>query len=188
MPAASTMVAWFWLAGVEVMTSKPTGAIVAFGDSITDGTQSMADANMRWTDQLARRLMAQRGNQKTSVLNEGIAGSRILHDSLGPNALARFDRDVLAQTGVTDVIVQMGGNDVFTINPAEEVTVEQIIQGHRQLIERAHAKNLKVYGCTLTPVEGFLVPGTPFPFSHLQRKLNATPSMRGSAAAGSTTG
>jgi len=97
------------------------------------------------------------------VLNEGIAGSRLLHDSLGPNALARFDRDVLAQSGVTHVIVQAGGNDIFTLNPDEEVTVEQIIQGHKQLIERAHTKGLKVFGCTLTPVEGFLQPGTPFP-------------------------
>jgi lysophospholipase L1-like esterase len=70
---------------------------------------------------------------------------------------------VLAQSGVTHVIVQMGNNDVFTINPAEEVTVDQIIQGYRQLIERAHAHGLSIYGCTLNPVEGFLVPGTPFP-------------------------
>jgi len=97
------------------------------------------------------------------VLNEGIAGNRTLHDSLGPNALARFDRDTLASTGVTHVIVQLGGNDIFTINPTEDVSVDEVIQGHKQLIERAHAKGLKIYGCTLTPVQGFLVPGTPFP-------------------------
>ena len=98
-----------------------------------------------------------------SLLNEGIAGGRLLHDSLGPSGLARFDRAVLAQTGATHVIVQMGNNDIFTINPAEEVTADQIIQGHKQLIERAHAKGLKIYGCTLNPVEGFLLPGTPIP-------------------------
>ena len=98
-----------------------------------------------------------------SLLNEGIAGGRLLHDSLGPSGLARFDRDVLAQTGATHVIVQMGNNDIFTINPAEEVTADQIIQGHKQLIERAHAQGLKIYGCTLNPVEGFLLPGTPSP-------------------------
>jgi lysophospholipase L1-like esterase len=87
----------------------------------------------------------------------------MLHDSLGPNALARFDRDTLASTGVTHVIVQLGGNDIFTINPAEDVSVDEVIQAHKQLIERAHAKGLKIYGCTLTPVQGFLVPGTPFP-------------------------
>ena len=170
MPVSSTTLARFWLAGVDVAASKQTGAIVALGESITDGSQStqlrppsQLDDSVRWTDQLARRLLAQPGIRAMGVLNEGIAGNRLLHDSLGPNALARFDRDVLAQTGVTHVIVQLGGNDIFTLNPGEEVTVEQIIQGHRQLIQRAHAKGLKIFGCTLTPVEGFLLPGTPFP-------------------------
>jgi len=97
------------------------------------------------------------------VMNKAIAGNRILHDSLGPNALARFDRDTLASTGVTHVIVQLGGNDIFNINPTEVVSFDQVIQGHKQLIERAHAKGLRIYGCTLTPVQGFLIPGTPFP-------------------------
>ena len=163
MPFSSTTLARFWLAGVEVVASKRTAAIVALGESITDGTQSTVDANNRWPDQLARRLMAQPGNQEMGVLNEGIAGNRLLHDSLGPNGLARFDRDVLAQTGVAHLIVQVGANDIFTLNPAEEVTAAQVIQGHKQLIERAHAKGLKIFGCTLTPVEGFLLPGTPFP-------------------------
>jgi len=163
MPFSSTTLARFWLAGVDVVPSRRTGAIVALGESVTDGTQSTVDANNRWPDQLARRLMAQPGNREMGVLNEGIAGNRLLHDSLGPNGLARFDRDVLAQTGVAHVIVQMGDNDIFTLNPAEEVTVDQVIQGHKQLIERAHAKGLRIFGCTLTPVEGFLLPGTPFP-------------------------
>ena len=163
MPVSSTTQARFWLAGVDVTASEHTGVIVAIGESITDGAQSTVDANARWTDQLARRLLAQPGHRAMGVLNEGLAGNRLLHDSLGPNALARFDRDVLAQTGVTHVIVQAGGNDIFTLNPVEEVTVEQVIQGHRQLIERAHSKGLRIFGCTLTPVEGFLLPGTPFP-------------------------
>jgi lysophospholipase L1-like esterase len=163
MPVSPTTLARFWLAGVDVVASKRTGAIVALGESITDGSQSTVDANARWTDQLARRLLAQPGNRAMGVLNEGIAGGRLLNDSLGPNALARFDRDVLSQTGVTHVIVQLGDNDIFTVNPAQEVTVEQIIQGHKQLIQRAHAKGLKILGCTLTPVEGFLLPGTPIP-------------------------
>ena len=163
MPVSSTTLARFWLAGVDVTASQQTGVIVAIGESVVDGSQSTVDANARWTDQLARRLLAQPGHRAMGVLNEGLAGNRLLHDSLGPNALARFDRDVLAQTGVTHVIVQAGGNDIFTLNPAEEVTVEQVIQGHRQLIERAHSKGLRIFGCTLTPVEGFLLPGTPFP-------------------------
>jgi lysophospholipase L1-like esterase len=162
LPTIATPVAWFWLAGVDVMASSHTGAIVAFGDSITDGTQSSVDADKRWPDQFAQRLLALQGNRPPGVLNEGISGGRLLYDSLGPNALARFDRDVLAQTGVTHVIVQLGGNDIFTLNPAEAVTADRIIQGHRQLIERAHSAGLKIYGCTLNPVDGFVVPGTPF--------------------------
>jgi lysophospholipase L1-like esterase len=163
MPVSSTTQARFWLAGVDVLASGGTTAIVSIGDSITDGSQSTVDANARWTDQLARRLLAHPGSPETGVVNEGIAGGRLLHDSLGPNALARFDRDVLSQTGVKYVIVQLGGNDIFTVNPVEEVTVDQVIQGHRQLIQRAHANGLKIFGCTLTPVEGFLLPGTPIP-------------------------
>jgi GDSL-like Lipase/Acylhydrolase family len=153
MPVSSTTLARFWLSGVDVTASKHTGVIVAIGESVVDGVQSTVDANARWTDQLARRLLAQPGHRAMGVLNEGLAGNRLLHDSLGPNALARFDRDVLAQTGVTHVIVQAGGNDIFTLNPVEEVTVEQVIQGHRQLIERAHSRRLRIFGCTLTPVE-----------------------------------
>jgi lysophospholipase L1-like esterase len=163
LPVASTVTAWFWLSGVDVIAQERTGAIAAFGESVTDGSQSTMDANHRWTDQLAQRLIAQPGNHDRGVLNEGLAGGRLLHDSLGPNGLARFGRDVLSQTGLTHVMVHMGGNDIFSLNPAEEVTADQIIQGHRQLIVRAHAKGLRIYGCTLTPVEGFLIPGTPFP-------------------------
>lgn len=162
MPSGATdAVAFFWLAGVDVLTSKQAAAIVAFGDSLTDGTQSTLDANARWPDQLARRLVEHREDEPMGVLNEGIAGGRMLRDGLGPNSLARFDRDVLSHSGVTDVIVQLGGNDIFTINPGEEVTVDEVIQAHRQLIGRAHEKGLKIYGCTLGPVEGFLLPGTP---------------------------
>jgi lysophospholipase L1-like esterase len=163
LPVASTVAAWFWLSGVDVLVPERTGVIAAFGESVTDGSQSKVDANQRWTDQLAQRLIAQHGNHDMGVLNEGLAGGRLLHDSLGPNGLARFERDVLSQTGLTHVMVHMGGNDIFTLNPAEEVTADQIIQGHKQLIVRAHAKGLRIYGCTLTPVEGFLIPGPLFP-------------------------
>jgi lysophospholipase L1-like esterase len=162
-PSVAMPVAWFWLAGVDVAASSQTGAVVILGDSITDGTHSTQDANKRWPDQFAQRLVALPGKRTIGELNKGIAGGRLLHDSLGPSGLARFDRDVLAQTGVSHVIVQLGDNDIFTLNPAEDVTSDQIIQGHRQLIERAHAQGLKIFGCTLGPVEGFLLPGTPFP-------------------------
>jgi lysophospholipase L1-like esterase len=148
--------AWFWLAGVEVMASKQTGLIAALGDSLTDSTRSTADQNRRWPDHLARRLAAQPGNRKMGVVNAGIAGNKLLNDIIGPNALARFDRDVLAQTGVSHVIVQLGNNDIlFVFSPADVVTAEQIIGGYKQLIRRAHSHGLKIFGATLTPFEGF---------------------------------
>jgi lysophospholipase L1-like esterase len=162
LPVASTRTSWFFLTGVEVVASKQTGAVVTFGDSTTDGTNSTPNTNRRWPDDLARRIMAQHGNQGLGVLNVGIAGNRILHDFVGPNALARFDRDVLAQTGVTHVTVLEGINDIgFSVFPADAVTADQIIEGHRQLIRRAHAKGLKIFGCTLTPFEGIIFPFFP---------------------------
>ena len=164
MPVSSTTLARFWLAGVDVTASEHTGVIVAIGESVVDGSQSTVDANARWTDQLARRLLAQPGHRAMGVLNEGLAGNRLLHDSLGPNALARFDRDVLAQTGVTHVIVQAGANDIFTLNPVEEVTVEQVIQGHRQLIRACPCEgteNLRLHSDPRgrVPPAGNAIPG-----------------------------
>ena len=110
LPGATTTAAWFFLARVEVMAPQQTGAIVTFGDSITDGTRSTVNTNNRWPDHLARRLQAQ--NDEMGVLNEGIAGNRVLGDGAGVSALARFDRDVLAQRGVTHVIVLEEINDI----------------------------------------------------------------------------
>jgi lysophospholipase L1-like esterase len=90
------------------------------------------------------------------VLNQGLAGNKVSHDVIGPNALARFDRDVLAQTGVTHVIVLEGNNDfLFVFNPAEEVHHNRVIEGLKQLVHRAHALELTIYGGTLTPFAGF---------------------------------
>jgi lysophospholipase L1-like esterase len=171
MPVDSTRQAWFWLAGVEVMASKQTGAIVTFGDSVTDGTRSTPDTNNRWPDHLVRQLMAQPGNHKMGVLNQGIAGNRLLRDILGPNALARFDRDVLSQTAVTHAIVLLGNNDILRgeFFPAEAVTAGQIIEGYRQLILRAHARGLRIYGGTLTPLKG-VVPDFMFPAIEAKRQ------------------
>jgi lysophospholipase L1-like esterase len=159
MPVASTTQAWFWLAGVEVATSGQTGGIVTLGDSVSDGTRSTPDTNNRWPDHLARRLLSQPGNHKMGVLNQSITGNRLLHDGIASNALARFDRDVLAQSGVSHVMVLLGNNDIWVgelLFPAEAVTADQIIQGHRQLIQRARAQGLRIYGCTLTPLQGFV--------------------------------
>lgn len=142
---------WFFLARIEVLTAAH-GAVVALGDSITDGTASGLDANRRWPDHLARRLAA--AGLRMAVLNAGIGGNRMLNEGNGPAVLARFDRDVLAQPGVTDVIVLEGINDIGQARQNPLPGAAELIAAHRQLIERAHARGLRVYGATLTPFAG----------------------------------
>jgi lysophospholipase L1-like esterase len=156
-PSSTTTQSWFLLARVEVMAPEAVGALVAFGDSITDGTRSTANTNNRWPDQLARRLNQPSSPVKLGVLNAGIAGNRVLTDAVfnvGVNALARFERDVISQTGVTHVIVMEGINDIGTARQNPTPAAADLIAAHRQLIERAHARGLRILGATLTPFEG----------------------------------
>jgi len=152
-PVATTTGSWFVLARVEVSAPAGAGAIVALGDSITDGTRSTPNTNHRWPDLLAKRL-AEANGPRMAVMNAGIAGNRVLLDNAGPNALARFDRDVLSQTGVTHVIVMEGINDIGQGRSNPLPSAADLIGAHRQLIVRAHARGLKIYGATLTPFEG----------------------------------
>jgi lysophospholipase L1-like esterase len=152
-PVASTTPSWFVIARVEVVAPPGTGAILAIGDSITDGTRSTPNTNSRWPDLLAKRL-AEAGASRLAVLNAGIAGNRVLLDNAGQNLLARFDRDVLAQPGVTHVVVLEGINDIGQGRSNPLPSAADLIAGHRQLIRRAHAKGLKIFGATLTPFEG----------------------------------
>ena len=148
---------WYLLSRLEVSAPAQTAAIVAFGDSITDGTRSTVDTNNRWPDELARRLNAQKGGSRFAVLNAGIAGNQVLGDgapAAGVNALARFDRDVLMQAGVSHVIVMEGINDIGLARQNATPSADDLIAGHKQLIERAHARGVKIYGATLTPFEG----------------------------------
>jgi lysophospholipase L1-like esterase len=154
-PMAATTQSWFLMARVEVSAPQSVGAVVAFGDSITDGSRSTPDTNNRWPNHLARRLVATPGPM--AVLNAGIAGNRVLSEGALPtgiNALARFDRDVLSQTGVTHVVFMEGINDIGNARENPAPGAEDVIAGHKQLIERAHARGLRIYGATLTPFEG----------------------------------
>ena len=153
LPVDRSFGSWLALARVEVAAPESARAVVTFGDSITDGARSTVDANARWPDELARRLGAQKKGQ-VAVLNAGISGNRVLGDGAGYSALARFDKDVLMQTGVTHVIVLEGINDIGVARANASPTAADLIAGHRQLIERAHARGLKIYGATLTPFEG----------------------------------
>ncbi len=114
--------------------------VVAFGDSITDGARSTPNANARWPDFLARRLNAQRRGPRVAVLNAGISGNRVLGDGAGLSALARFDKDVLMQTGVTHVVVMEGINDIGVARANPSPSADDLIAAHRQLIARAHAR------------------------------------------------
>jgi len=149
---------WPFLKGVDVRAAEKSGAIVAFGDSITDGSRSTKDTNQRWPDMLARRLQANKKTRGLGVLNEGIGGNRILHDVTGPSALARFDRDVLAQAGVKYVVILESINDIGhaqdPVKPYDVVSADDLIAGLTQLATRAHAHGIKVYGATLTPYVG----------------------------------
>ncbi|HEY1305443.1 MAG TPA: SGNH/GDSL hydrolase family protein [Vicinamibacterales bacterium] len=159
----TTTQSYYFLTGVEVTASDRARAIVTLGDSVTDGFGSTPDTNQRWPNLLAERLQLHWATSRITVLNAGVSGNRVLHDFVGTSALARLDRDALVQTGVKYVIVGEGNND-FLIpgligNPAEVVTVAQVIQAHSQMIDRAHALGLRIYGTTLTPVEGYPFPG-----------------------------
>ena len=174
MPILTTEQSRFWLADIEVRAAEHVGAVVTIGDSITDGFSSTPDANRRWPDVLSRRLNASHERGRMGVLNQGISGNRLLHDIFGPGALARFDRDVLAQPGVTHVILLEGINDIGlpgAFAPASEtVSATDIIVGLSQLAERAHSRGLKIFVGTLTPFEGTIFPGYFTPEKELKRQ------------------
>ncbi len=153
MPVVRITDEWFFVCGVDVLASKDTGGVVALGDSLTDANISTHDTYNRWPDQLARRLIARKGGRRLGVMNQGLGGNRILHDTRGHSGLRRFDRDVLAQPGVTHVIVMLGTNDLRNrhARPGEEVTAEQMIAGLNQMALRAQTCGIKFIGATLTP-------------------------------------
>ena len=147
MPDAKKVQHWYYLAGVEIESAPDAAAVVTLGDSITDGSASTLNGNDRWPDVLAARLQAGAAARRWSVLNEGIGGNHMLTDGVGPNGLARLDRDVLAQPGVRVLIVHEGVNDLggWTRNgpiskQEHEVFVAALIASYEQVIERAHAR------------------------------------------------
>ena len=157
LPAATPVDHWYLLAGVEVAAQPGSTTVVALGDSITDGHGATTNANDRWTDVLAARLAP----RHVGVVNAGIGGNHLLTDGLGPNVLARFDRDVLAHAGVRTVILLEGINDLGALSrqgqqPAavHEALVTHMIGALQQVINRAHAQGIRVLGATITPDTG----------------------------------
>jgi lysophospholipase L1-like esterase len=170
-PGASVTRSWYWLAGMEVWASDRSATIVAFGDSITDGFGAKESEYGDWPNQLAMRLAELKDSAHLAVANEGIGGNRILYDGAGVNSLARLDRDVLSQPGVVDLIVLEGINDIgwphmkppparegapVRVNPFanQVVTAGNLIQGYKQIIDRAHQHGIRVFGATILPYKG----------------------------------
>jgi lysophospholipase L1-like esterase len=152
---------WFQISEIDVQTTPDAAAVVVLGDSITDGHGTTTNGNDRWTDVLAARLQSLPQTQNVGVSNQGIGGNHLLSDGLGPNALSRFDRDVLAPAGVRWLIVFEGVNDLGglarngEVPPADHAAlVERIVSAYGQLIDRAHAHGLRVFGATITPYAG----------------------------------
>ena len=169
-PNATTKTSWYFLADVEVWASDQTAAVITLGDSITDGVGAKQGEHSDWPDLLADRIAKAKSGVTLSVVNEGIGGNRILHDGAGVSALSRFDRDVLAQPGVSNLIVLEGINDLgfphlkprlpdgTTLKDLpfthEVVSAQDLIIGLKQIIDRAHQHGIRVFGATLTPFEG----------------------------------
>lgn len=152
---------WVQISEIDVLGPQNAAAIVALGDSITDGHGATTNGNDRWTDMLAERLQGLPKTRAIGVVNEGIGGNHLLTDGLGPNVLARFDRDVLALAGVRCVIVFEGVNDLGGLARTGEVPaadhaalVQRVIAAYGQIVARAHAHGLRVFGATITPYVG----------------------------------
>jgi len=161
LPDATTVDHWYQISGVDVTSPTQAGSVVILGDSITDGHGATTNGNDRWPDVLAARMRGDKSTRTIGLLNEGIGGNRLLLDGSGPNALARFDRDVLAQTGVRVVIVLEGVNDLGTLTRDHDVSAEEhaelvqrIEAAYLQMIERAHAHGVRVIGATVLPYGG----------------------------------
>ena len=157
LPDAVKLPSRLFLSEIQVDAPQNARAVVTFGDSITDGDGSTADANHRWPDRLAERLVKAGAN--VAIVNEGISGARVLRDRMGDNALARFDRDVLSQPRADTVVLMMGINDVgwpdtILVPKGEPApSAQDVIEGYKQLIARAHDHHLQILGATLTPFE-----------------------------------
>lgn len=157
---ADTTTVRYFLSGVDVLKSELGATVVTLGDSITDGYNSTVDANHRYPDFLAQRLQSSIVLSGLAVANEGISGNRVLADGIGPNALSRFDRDVLSRPGVRFVVLLEGINDLglpnLFPNGGAMPSADQLIAGYRQLIARAHERGVLIFGATLTPFQGAL--------------------------------
>jgi len=156
MPAVVSTAHWYVVAGIDVLAEPQSAAVVALGNSITDGRGSGADRQNRWPDELSRRLQADPETRHVAVLNAGIGGNCVLRNCLGPSALARLERDVLRPPGVRWVIVLEGVNDIGQAKSAAQAdsVARGLIDAYRQIVQRSHAGGILAYGATILPFGG----------------------------------
>lgn len=143
---------WYIIADLEVVAAQSAATVVTLGNSITDGRGSGTNRNNRWPDNLAERLQADATLRNVSVVNAGIGGNTVLRGGLGPTALARFDRDVLDRPNVKWVLLLEGVNDLggATAQNADRIA-DELIAAYQTLVSKAHARGIRVYGCTILP-------------------------------------
>ncbi|MEU6414395.1 SGNH/GDSL hydrolase family protein [Microbispora sp. NPDC046933] len=157
LPDATAVDHWYFLSGVEVWARSSVAAVAVVGDSLSDGRGSTTNGNDRWPDRLLDRLQSQRATSDVAVVNQAAGGNRVLNDGLGPSVLARLDRDVLAHSGVAWQILFEGVNDIGTAEAsqaAQRQVTDDLIAAYDQIVTRAHARGIRVYGATLTPFGG----------------------------------
>jgi lysophospholipase L1-like esterase len=158
LPGAAKTDHWYFLSGVDAVLPAASAALVLVGDSITDGRGSTTNGNDRWPDQLLARVAAANGTSPAiSIVNQAAGGNRVLADGLGPNALGRIDRDVIAQSGVRYMLVYEGVNDIGTadVSPATQTaTADRLIAAFEQMVLRVHRFGIAAFGATITPFSG----------------------------------
>ncbi|MEW2399696.1 SGNH/GDSL hydrolase family protein [Streptomyces sp. NPDC046862] len=157
LPGATATNHWYLLSDVEVASRATTAAVAVLGDSLTDGRGSTTNGNNRWPDQFFDRLQARPDTADVAVLNQAAGGNRVLNDGLGPNVLARLDRDILSRSGVAWLIVFEGVNDIGTAaatGAAQRAVTADLVAAYEQIVVRAHAQGIRVYGATLLPFGG----------------------------------
>lgn len=168
---------WYFLTDVDVEVERKTSNVVALGDSITDGLQSTPNKNNRYPDYLAERMKAKENTRFLTVENQGIAGNRLLRDNIGPSVLHRLEPDVFSQPGVSDIILLVGINDIanppFIGRPGQEADSADIIRGYKEVIRRAHARDLKIFAATILPGGDATDPAQPPFTTYSTRQVNA---------------
>lgn len=170
-----TRTSYYYVSGIDVLSSTQATVVVALGDSITDGLGSTPDADDRWPNLLARGMQVGASVGPVGVVNEGILGNRIITDGVGPSGVNRFERDVLGQSGVSHVLLLLGINDIAfpTFVPNQEVTVEQMTTAMQSMIDKAKAKGIKVLVGTLLPFKNAMVLGEPYYSAAFEAKRQA---------------